>query len=121
MLDACEDDLYAAMDWLLERQDRIQKKLASRHLKNDGLALYDLSSSYFEGVCCPLARRGYSRDGKRGTLQVNDGLLTDDRGGPVAVSVTFSGYGGNTADSQTFMPQVKRLKRALELIGQIKL
>ena len=112
VLDASEDDLYAAMDWLLARQDRIQKKLGSRHLKNDGLVLYDLSSSYFEGVCCPLAKRGYSRDGKRGTLQVNDGLLTDDRGCPVAISVTFSGYGGNTADSKTFMPQVKRLREA---------
>jgi len=104
--DASEDDLYAAMDWLLERQDRIQKKLAARHLKNDGLVLYDLSSSYFEGLHCPLAKLGYSRDGKRGTLQVNYGLLTDERGCPVAISV----YEGNTADSQTFMPQVKRLR-----------
>ena len=110
VLHACEDDLYAAMDWLLAGQDRIQKKLAARHLRNDGLVLYDLSSSYFEGVCCPLAKRGYSRDGKRATLQVNYGLLTDERGCPVAVSVTFSGYGGNTSDSQTFMPQVKRLR-----------
>ena len=106
VLDACEDDLYAAMDWLSAGQDRIQKKLAARHLRNDGLVLYDLSSSYFEGVCCPLAKRGYSRDGKRGTVQVNYGLLTDDRGCPVAVSV----FEGNTADSQTFMPQVKRLR-----------
>ena len=94
VLHASEDDLYAAMDWLLERQDRIQKKLASRHLKNDGLVLYELSSSYFEGVCCPLVRRGYSRDGKRGTLQVNYGLLTDERGCPVAVSVMFSQHLG---------------------------
>ena len=106
VLDASEDDLYAAMDWLLAGQDRIQKKLAARHLRNDGLVLYDLSSSYFEGVCCPLARLGYSRDGKRGTLQVNYGLLTDERGCPVAVSV----YEGNTADSKTFMPQLKRLR-----------
>ena len=104
--DACEDDLYAAMDWLLAAQDRIQKKLAARHLKNDGLVLYDLSSSYFEGSHCPLAKLGYSRDGKRGTLQVNYGLLTDDRGCPVAVSV----YEGNTADSKTFLPQVKRMR-----------
>ena len=106
VLDASEDDLYGAMDWLLAGQDRIQKKLASRHLRDDGLVLYDLSSSYFEGVCCPLAKRGYSRDGKRGSLQVNYGLLTDARGCPVAVSV----FEGNTADSQTFMPQVKRLR-----------
>ena len=75
--DASEDDLYAAMDWLLQRQERIQKKLAARHLHAGGLVLYDLSSSYFEGTTCPLAKRGYSRDGKHGTLQVNYGLLTD--------------------------------------------
>ena len=104
--EASEDDLYAAMDWLLAAQDRIQKKLAARHLKDDGLVLYDLSSSYFEGAHCPLAKLGYSRDGKRGTLQVNYGLLTDDRGCPVAVSV----YEGNTADSKTFLPQLKRMR-----------
>ena len=103
---ADEDELYAAMDWLLAGQDRIQKKLAARHLKQDALVLYDLSSSYFEGVQCPLAKLGYSRDGKRGTLQVNYGLLTDDRGCPVAISV----YEGNTSDSTTFVPQVKRLR-----------
>jgi transposase len=104
--DATEEDLYAAMDWLLAGQDRIQKKLAARHLQEDSLVLYDLSSSYFEGNCCPLARLGYSRDGKRGTLQVNYGLLTDDRGCPVAISV----HAGNTSDSTTFMPQVTRLR-----------
>jgi transposase len=104
--DAAEDDLYAAMDWLLAKQDRIQKKLADRHLSNDGLVLYDLSSSYFEGSHCPLAKLGYSRDGKRGTLQVNYGLLTDDHGCPVAVSV----FDGNTSDSITFLPQIKLLR-----------
>ena len=104
--DASEDDLYAAMDWLLAGQDRIQKKLAARHLKEDSLVLYDLSSSYFEGSHCPLAKLGYSRDRKRGTLQVNYGLLTDDRGCPVAVSV----HAGNTSDSTTFMPEVTRLR-----------
>ena len=104
--DASEDDLYAAMDWLLAGQDRIQKKLAARHLKEDALVLYDLSSSYFEGSHCPLAKLGYSRDGKRGTLQVNYGLLTDERGCPVAISV----HTGNTSDSTTFMPQVTRLR-----------
>ena len=104
--DASEDDLYAAMDWLLAGQDRIQKKLAARHLKEDSLVLYDLSSSYFEGSHCPLAKLGYSRDGKRGTLQVNYGLLTDERGCPVAISV----HEGNTSDSTTFMPQVARLR-----------
>ena len=106
--DASEDDLYAAMDWLLARQDRIQNKLATRHLRAGGLVLYDLSSSYFEGITCPLAKRGYSRDGKPGTLQVNYGLLTDARGCPVAVSV----HEGNTADSTTFMPEVQRLRQS---------
>jgi transposase len=106
VVDADEDDLYAAMDWLLARQDAIQKKLASRHLREGGLVLYDLSSSYFEGATCPLAKRGYSRDGKPGTLQVNYGLLTDARGCPVAVSV----HEGNTADSRTFMPAVQKLR-----------
>ena len=68
--DADEDELYDAMDWLLERQGGIEKKLADRHLKGDAMALYDLSSSYFEGVTCPLAALGHNRDGKKGTLQV---------------------------------------------------
>ena len=104
--DASEDDLYAAMDWLLKRQGTIHKKLATRHLSEAGLVLYDLSSSYFEGCTCPLAKLGYSRDGKRGMLQVNYGLMTDARGCPVAVSV----HEGNVADSQTFMPEVQRLR-----------
>jgi len=106
--EATEDDLYKAMDWLLARQDHIQKKLAARHLKQDGLALYDLSSSYFEGSTCPLAKLGYNRDGKKGLLQVNYGLLTDPRGCPVAVSV----YEGNTADPETLMPELQRLKKS---------
>jgi transposase len=106
VVDANEDDLYAAMDWLLARQGAIQKKLARRHLSAGGLVLYDLSSSYFEGSCCPLAKLGYSRDGRRGLLQVNYGLLTDARGCPVAVSV----HEGNVADSLTLMPEVQRLR-----------
>ena len=105
--DANEDDLYAAMDWVLAHQDRVQNKLAARHLSAGGLVLYDLSSSYFEGSCCPLAKLGYSRDGRRGLLQVNYGLLTDARGCPVAVSV----YEGNVADSQTLLPEVQRLRK----------
>jgi len=105
--EASEDDLYAAMDWLLERQHTIQKKLAARHLSAGSLVLYDLSSSYFEGSCCPLAKLGYSRDGRRGLLQVNYGLLTDARGCPVAVSV----HEGNVADSQTLLPEVQRLRK----------
>ena len=101
-----ENDLYTAMDWLLARQGRIEKKLAARHLSQGGLALYDLSSSYFEGRCCPLARIGYSRDGKRNTLQVNYGLLTNRKGCPVAISV----YEGNTGDARTLPDQVKRLR-----------
>lgn len=104
--DADEDDLYAAMDWLLTRQDAIQKKLAARHLSEGGLVLYDLSSSYFEGTTCPLAKLGHNRDGKKGLLQVNYGLLTDARGCPVAVSV----HEGNVADSTTFVPEVQRLR-----------
>ena len=105
--EASETDLYAAMDWLLERQGAIQKKLARRHLGADSLVLYDLSSSYFEGTTCPLAQLGYSRDGKRGMLQVNYGLLTDRRGCPVAVSV----YEGSTSDPETLMPEIARLKQ----------
>jgi transposase len=105
---ACdENDLYAAMDWLLARQDTIQKKLAARHLSAGGLVLCDLSSSYFEGSTCPLAKLGHNRDGRRGLLQVNYGLTTDARGCPVAVSV----YEGNVADSATFLPQVQRLRQ----------
>ena len=112
--DANEDDLYAAMDWLLARQDAIQKKLAARHLSDGGLVLYDLSSSYFEGSTCPLARLGHNRDGKKGLLQVNYGLLTDARGCPVAVSV----HEGNVADSSTFLPEVKRLRESFG-VGQM--
>jgi len=104
--DANEDDLYAAMDWLLARQDAIQNKLAARHLSDGGLVLYDLTSSYFEGTTCPLGKLGHNRDGKSGLLQVNYGLLTDARGCPVAVSV----YEGNVTDSKTLMPEVKRLR-----------
>ena len=103
---ADEDELYAAMDWLLERQDLIEQRLAKRHLSEGERVLYDLSSSYVEGVCCPLAKRGYSRDGKKGKLQVNYGLLTDARGCPVSVSV----FDGNTTDPATLLPQVDKLQ-----------
>ena len=104
--DADEDELYGAMDWLLKRQGHIEQKLAARHLKEGGMALYDLSSSYFEGVTCPLATLGHNRDGKKGKLQVNYGLLTDDCGRPVSVSV----FPGNTGDPKTLMPQVRKVK-----------
>ena len=106
MSDAREDDLYAAMDWVLKRQEVIEKKLAARHLHNDGLALYDLTSSYFEGVSCPIARLGYDRDGKKGKLQINYGLLTNERGIPVSVSV----FEGNTGDPKTLLPQVEKVQ-----------
>jgi len=108
---ADEDDLYRAMDWLLERQDIIERKLAARHLTSGGLALYDLTSSYFEGRCCPLAARGHNRDLKKGKLQVNWGLLSDRRGCPVAVSV----FDGKTGDSTTFLPQADKLRQQFGL------
>jgi len=104
--DADEDDLYDAMDWLLERQGSIENKLAGRHLEKNGLALYDLTSSYFEGQTCPLAALGHNRDGKKGKLQVNYGLLTNRKGIPVAVSV----FKGNTGDPKTLMPQVEKMR-----------
>lgn len=103
---ATEDDLYEALDWLLERQEAIEKKLAARHLVEGGIVLYDLTSSYFEGTKCSLAKRGYSRDGKKDRLQVNFGLLTDRRGCPVAVSVVE----GNTGDPKTLLPQVTKVR-----------
>jgi len=106
--DADEDDLYDAMDWLLERQSRIENKLAGRHLDNNALALYDLTSSYFEGQTCPLAALGHNRDGKKGKLQVNYGLLTNRKGIPIAVSV----FEGNTGDPKTLMPQVEKMRDA---------
>lgn len=104
--DATEDDLYAAMDWLLGKQKVIEKKLAARHLHEGGLVLYDLSSSYFEGRHCPLAAMGHSRDRKRGTLQVNYGLVTDALGCPVSVSV----FPGNTSDSTTLLGEVEKVR-----------
>jgi Transposase DDE domain len=104
--DADENALYKAMDWLLGRQSAIEQKLAQRHLSEGGLVLYDLSSSYFEGTHCPLAKLGHNRDGKKGKLQVNYGLVTDRRGCPVAVSV----FDGATADCTTVLPQVRRIQ-----------
>lgn len=103
---ATEDDLYEALDWLLSRQEAIEKKLAARHLAEGGIVLYDLTSTYFEGTKCSLAKLGYSRDGKKGKLQVNFGLLTDQRGCPVAVSVVE----GNTGDPKTLLPQVTKAR-----------
>jgi hypothetical protein len=104
--DADENDLYQTMDWLLQRQGAIERTLAARHLQPGALVLYDLSSSYFEGSTCPLAKLGHNRDGKKGKLQVNYGLLTDRRGCPVAVSV----FEGNTADSKTLSSQINKMR-----------
>ena len=92
-----EAELLAAMDWLLVRQERIEKTLAHRHLSRDGFVLYDLSSSYVEGRCCPLAKLGYSRDGRKGTQQVNYGLICSPEGRPVAVHA----FDGSMTDSKT--------------------
>ena len=108
---ATEDALYRAMDWLLERQSSIERRLAKRHLEPCGLVLYDLTSSYVEGATCPLATRGYSRDGKPQKLQVNFGLLTDEMGRPVAVDV----YEGRTPDSTTVRDQLGKMKEAFGL------
>ena len=102
-----EDELYAALDWLLERQGAIETALAKRHLKGGTLVLYDVSSSYVEGRCCPLAKRGYNRDGKKGKLQIVYGLLCAPDGCPVAIEV----FEGNTADPMTLADQVAKLKR----------
>ena len=104
--DVDENDIYDAMDWLLKRQKRIEKKLAKRHLKDGDMVLYDLTSSYFEGATCPLAKIGKSRDRKRNTLQVNYGLVSDKNGRPVSVSV----YEGNTGDPTTLMEQVDKAR-----------
>jgi transposase len=106
-----DDELYAALDWLLERQAAIETALAKRHLQNGTLVLYDVSSSYMEGSCCPLAKRGYSRDGKKGTLQIVYGLLCASDGCPVAIEV----FEGNTGDPTTLAPQIDKLKQRFGL------
>ncbi len=106
-LEAVEaEDLYAAMDWLGERQVRIEKKLAERHLHDGTLVLYDVSSSYLEGRCCPLGRIGHSRDGKKGSLQIVFGLLCNADGCPVAIQV----YEGNTGDPVTLKDQIEKVR-----------
>jgi hypothetical protein len=101
-----EDDLYRAMDWLLERQSRIEDRLAGRHLRDGEMVLYDVSSSYFEGRTCPLGKLGYSRDGKRGLPQIIYGLLCDHDGRPVAIEV----FTGELHDDKTLPSQVTKLK-----------
>ena len=108
---ADEDDLYAAMDWLVERQARIEDRLAARHLRDGEMVLYDVSSSYFEGRQCPLAKLGYSRDGKPGLGQIIYGLLCDNDGRPVAVEV----FTGELHDDKTLPAQVTKLKDRFNL------
>jgi hypothetical protein len=108
----CDEELlYRAMDWLLPRQAQIEQALAQRHLSEGTLALYDLSSTYFEGRCCPLARYGYSRDGQRDKLQITFGLLTNAEGCPVAVEV----FEGNTADPATLGSVIAKLRQRFAL------
>ena len=106
-----ENELYAAMDWLVSRQARIENALAARHLEEGCLVLYDLSSSYLEGKCCELARLGFNRDGKKGKLQIEYGLLCNREGCPVAVEV----FEGDTADPMTLGSQIKKMRERFGL------
>src|SRR6266568_1125025 len=111
-LEACdEDDLYAAMDWLRPRQDKIEDALAARHLREGTLVLYDVSSAAFEGRTCPLGQIGHARDGVRGRLQIVYGVLTSTEGIPVAVEV----FTGATGDPATLASQVTKLKQRFGL------
>jgi transposase len=109
--EATEDDLYQAMDWLRERQPRIEKKLAERHLAEGCLVLYDVTSSYYEGRTCPLARFGHDRDGQKGRPIIVYGVMTDAEGRPISVQV----YPGNTADPKTVVDQVEKLRQKFGL------
>jgi hypothetical protein len=105
------DALYAALDWLGERQQAIEARLARRHLRGGTLVLYDVSSSYFEGRSCPLLGRGYSRDRRRGSLQIVYGLVCDGEGRPLAIEV----FPGGVHDDKTLLAQVEKLKRRFGL------
>lgn len=109
--DANEDDLYAAMDWLLARKGRIEKKLAERHLADGAMVLYDVTSSYYEGRTCPWAKFGHDRDGQKGLPVIVYGVMTDAMGRPVSVEV----YPGNTGDPTTVVDQVDTLREKFEL------
>jgi len=109
--DQNQQELYRSMKWLLERQERIQKRLAEKHLHHGATVLYDLSSSYYEGSHCPLAQYGHCRDKKRGKAQINYGMLTNDQGCPVAVKV----YPGNTGDPSTVKDQLNMLRNEFSL------
>jgi transposase len=106
LLDASANELYEALDWLLQRQERIEEKLAKRHLAEGGQVLYDMSNSHYEGRTCPLARLGHDKDGRRSVQIIAYGLLTDAQGRPVAIQV----YPGNTGDPTTVPDQVNALR-----------
>jgi hypothetical protein len=106
-----EDDLYAAMDWALQRQEAIENRLAARHLVNGTLVLYDVSSAAFEGRTCPLGAIGHPKDGVRGRLQIVYGLLCSPAGIPIAIEV----FEGNTADPNTLATQINKLKNRFKL------
>ena len=106
-----EDDLYKAMDWLLERQEHIEKTLADKHLEEGSLVLYDVTSTYFEGHCCPLGQRGFSEDDKGNHLQIVFGLLCNAEGCPVAVEV----FEGNTGDARTLTSQIQKVRERFGL------
>ncbi len=108
-----EDDLYAAMDWVLQRKHDIETTLAARHLTNGTLVLYDVSSAAFEGRTCPLGKRGHARDGVKGRLQIVYGLLCSTAGIPIAIEV----FDGNTADPKTLTAQITKLKNRFGLTG----
>lgn len=108
---ATEDELYAAMDWLGDRQERIEAKLSARHLHNGSLVLYDVTSTYFEGRTCPLATLGHNRDGKKGKLQIVFGLLCTEKGCPVAVEV----FSGDTGDPSTLQAQITKIRDRFRL------
>lgn len=116
---ASTDEIYASMDWLLGRQDHVEAKLAKRHLAAEAnpsrMALFDLSSSWMEGTHCPLAKRGYSRDGKKNRTQIEYGLLTDPAGRPVAIKV----FAGNTADPTAFIDAVKIVRDKFNLTQMV--
>lgn len=112
--DADEGDLYGAMDWLRSRQETIEQALAKRHLSERTMVLYDVTSTYFEGQHCPLARRGHSRDGRRDKAQIVFGLLTDSEGCPVAVEV----FEGNTGDPKTLAVQIEKIRHRLTLAAE---
>ena len=107
-----ENLLYEAMDWLVERQEAIERRLAGKHLEEGALVLYDMTSAWSYSRCCPLVRHGYSRDGKKGVPQIEFGLLCDRAGWPVAIEA----FKGNTADPSTVAAQIGKLRRRFKWV-----